>query len=52
MKVELTSFYAHYAQGMQQESMRGLRSRYSDWFDEDAFEEDTYAAEQIEPEEE
>lgn len=50
MKVELTSFYALYAQGMQQESMRGLRSRYSEWFDEDAFEEDTYAAEQTEPE--
>lgn len=46
MKVELTAFYALYYEGMKHESMRALRSRYSEWFVEDVLEEETYLAEE------
>ncbi|KAH0374088.1 hypothetical protein KCU65_g341, partial [Aureobasidium melanogenum] len=50
-KVELTSFYALYHEGMKYESMRGLRSRYSECFDEDVLEEETYLVEESESDE-
>ncbi|KAH0281736.1 hypothetical protein KCU91_g66, partial [Aureobasidium melanogenum] len=52
MKVELTSFYALYHEGMKHGSMRALRSRYSEWFDEDVLEEETYLVEESDSDEE
>lgn len=48
MKVALTSIYDFYHEGMKHESMRGLRSRYPEWYEHDLFEEETYLAEESE----
>jgi hypothetical protein len=42
MKVALDSFYSLYFEGLAHTSMRGLRSRYSEWFDPNAHRDETY----------
>lgn len=42
MKVALDHFYSLYFEGLSHTSMRGLRSRCSEWFDPDVHREETY----------
>ncbi|KAG9665000.1 hypothetical protein KCU95_g3128, partial [Aureobasidium melanogenum] len=45
MKVAVTSVYNLYHEGMKHDSMRGMRSRYFEWYEDDLLEEETYLVE-------